>query len=163
MHNTRHCCSVTLGAELARASRFNRIPDYLETANDEVYLLLQIESRAGLASLDEIASVEGVYGIFKGPADLAVDMGHLGKPGAPEVQVEVERAITHIHSPGNAAGVLTADLTLAGHYVDLGATFVAIGNDVTLFANATTKLLNDFSARSRQSISSTAGSVYWHL
>ncbi|HWU60977.1 MAG TPA: 4-hydroxy-2-oxoheptanedioate aldolase [Ensifer sp.] len=149
-----------VGAALARASRFNRISDYLQTANDEMCLLLQIESRAGLAALDEIASVEGVDGIFIGPADLAADMGHLGKPGEPEVQVEVEKAIARILSHGKAAGILTADLTLAGRYVDLGATFVAIGNDVTLFASATTKLLNDFNARSRQSIPSTAGSVY---
>jgi 4-hydroxy-2-oxoheptanedioate aldolase len=135
-----------VGAALARASRFNRIPDYLQTANDEICLLLQIESRAGLAALDEIASTEGVDGVFIGPADLAADMGHLGKPGAPEVQAEVERALLKIQSHGKAAGILIGDLALAKRYVDLGATFVAIGNDVTLFANATSKLLADFKA-----------------
>lgn len=133
-----------VGAALARASRFNRIPDYLQTANDEICLLLQIESRAGLAALDDIASVDGVDGIFIGPADLAADMGFLGKPGAPEVQIEVEKALLKIQSHGKAAGILIGDLALARRYVDLGATFVAIGNDVTLFANATTKLLTDF-------------------
>jgi 4-hydroxy-2-oxoheptanedioate aldolase len=124
-----------VGAALARASRFNRIPDYLQTANDGICLLLQIESTAGLAALDEIASVDGVDGVFIGPADLAADMGYLGNPGAPEVQAEVEKALLRIQSHGKAAGILTADLTLARRYVDLGATFVAIGNDVTLFAN----------------------------
>lgn len=133
-----------VGAALARASRFNRIPDYLQTANGEICLLLQIESRAGLAALDEIASVEGVDGVFVGPADLAADLGHLGKPGAPEVQVAVEKALARIQALGKAAGILTADLALARRYVELGATFVAIGNDVTLFANATTKLLTEF-------------------
>lgn len=149
-----------VGAALARASGFNRIPDYLQTANNQICLLLQIESRAGLAALDEIASVEGVDGVFIGPADLTADMGYLGKPGAPEVQAAVEKAIARILSHGKAAGILTADLTLAGRYVDLGATFVAIGNDVTLFANATTKLLNDFNARSRQSNPPPAGNIY---
>jgi 4-hydroxy-2-oxoheptanedioate aldolase len=135
-----------VGAALARASRFNRIPDYLETAHDEICLLLQIESRAGLAALDDIASVPGVDGVFIGPADLAADMGYLGKPGAPEVQVEVEKALLKIQSHGKAAGILIGDLKLARRYVELGATFVAIGNDVTLFANATTKLLADFKA-----------------
>lgn len=133
-----------VGAALARASRFNRIPDYLQTANDEICLLLQIESRAGLEALDEIASVEGVDGVFVGPADLAADMGYLGRPGAPEVQAEVEKALIRIQSHGKAAGILIGDLALARRYVELGATFVAIGNDVTLFANATTKLLADF-------------------
>lgn len=135
-----------VGAALARASRFNRIPDYLQTANDEICLLLQIENRAGLAALDDIASVEGVDGVFIGPADLAADLGYLGKPGASEVQAEVEKALTRIQSHGKAAGILTADLALARRYVELGATFVAIGNDVTLFANATSKLLADFHA-----------------
>ena len=133
-----------VGAALARASAFNRIPDYLQTANDEICLLLQIESRAGLAALDEIAATEGVDGVFIGPADLAADMGFLGKPGAPEVQVEVERALLRIQSHGKAAGILIGDLGLARRYLDLGASFVAIGNDVTLLANATTKLLADF-------------------
>lgn len=133
-----------VGAALARASAFNRIPDYLPTANDEICLLLQVESRAGLAALDDIASTEGVDGVFIGPADLAADMGYLGKPGAPEVQAEVEKALAKIQSHGKAAGILIGDLSLAKRYLELGATFVAIGNDVTLLANATTKLLDDF-------------------
>lgn len=149
-----------VGAALARASRFNRISDYLETADGEICLLLQIESRKGLASLDDIASVDGVDGVFIGPADLAADMGYLGKPGAPEVQAEVERALTRIQSHGKAAGILTSDLVLARRYVDLGATFVAIGNDVTLFANATTRLLEDFGRVRSDAQASGSKTVY---
>lgn len=133
-----------VGAALARASAFNRIADYLPTANDEICLLLQVESRAGLEALDAIASTNGVDGVFIGPADLAADMGYLGKPGAPEVQEAVEKALEKIQSHGKAAGILIGDLSLAKRYLELGATFVAIGNDVTLLANATTKLLEDF-------------------
>ena len=49
--------------------------------------------QGGLAAPDEIASVDGVDGVFIGPADLAADMGYLGNPGAPEVQAEVEKAL----------------------------------------------------------------------
>jgi 4-hydroxy-2-oxoheptanedioate aldolase len=133
-----------VGAALARASAFNRIPDYLQTANDEVCLLLQIESRAGLAALDDITSTEGVDGVFIGPADLAADMGFLGKPGAAEVQKAVEAALGRIQSHGKAAGILTADQALAKRYLELGATFVAIGNDVGLLANGASRLLSDF-------------------
>jgi 4-hydroxy-2-oxoheptanedioate aldolase len=133
-----------VGAALARASAFNRIPDYLQTANDEVSLLLQIESRAGLAALDEIATTVGVDGVFIGPADLAADMGFLGKPGAPEVQEAVEAALIRIQAHGKAAGILTADQSLAKRYLELGATFVAIGNDVSLLANGASRLLSDF-------------------
>ncbi|WP_064696258.1 4-hydroxy-2-oxoheptanedioate aldolase [Rhizobium aegyptiacum] len=133
-----------VGAALARASAFNRVPDYLQTANDEICLLLQVESRAGLAALDAIASTESVDGVFIGPADLAADMGYLGNPGAPEVQVEIEKALARIQFHGKAAGILIGELSLAKRYLELGARFVAIGNDVTLLANATTKLLHDF-------------------
>jgi 4-hydroxy-2-oxoheptanedioate aldolase len=133
-----------VGAALARASAFNRIPDYLQTANDEVCLLLQIESRAGLAALDDIATTEGVDGVFIGPADLAADMGFLGKPGAAEVQQAVEAALLRIQSHDKAAGILTADQSLARRYLELGATFVAIGNDVGLLANGAMRLLADF-------------------
>lgn len=133
-----------VGAALARASAFNRIPDYLQTADDEVCLLLQIESRAGLAALDEIATTEGVDGVFIGPADLAADMGFLGRPGAAEVQVAVEAALLRIQTHGKAAGILTADQSLAKRYLELGAAFVAIGNDVGLLANGASRLLSDF-------------------
>ena len=135
-----------VGAALARASGYNSIPDYLKTANEEVCLLLQIESRAGMAALDEITTTHGVDGVFIGPADLAADMGHLGNPGHPDVQATVETAIQRIVAHGKAAGVLTGDLGLARRYADMGATFVGIGNDVTLLGSAARKLLQDFSA-----------------
>ena len=149
-----------VGAALARASNFNRIPDYLQTANDEICLLLQIESRAGLANLDAIASIEGVDGVFVGPADLAADLGFLGKPGAPEVQAAVEDALKRIQGHGKAAGILTADQALAKRYVELGATFVGIGSDVGLFVNATSRLISDFRAGSMAASGKGGGQVY---
>lgn len=133
-----------VGAALARASDFNRVDDYLQTANAEVCLLLQVESRAGLAHLDDIASTDGVDGVFIGPADLAADMGFLGKPGAPEVQEAVEAALARIQSHGKAAGILTSDAALAKRYLDLGALFVAVGNDVGLLVGATSRLRASF-------------------
>lgn len=133
-----------VGAALARASAFNRIPDYLQTANEQVCLLVQLETRAGLEQLDAIAAVEGVDGVFIGPADLAADLGYLGKPGAPEVQAVIEAAIRRIVAAGKPAGILTADPALAARYLSLGATFVAVGTDVTLFSGALGGLANNF-------------------
>jgi 4-hydroxy-2-oxoheptanedioate aldolase len=75
-----------VGSSLARASRFSAVPDYLTTANDQICLILQVESRAGLASLDGILALEGIDCVFIGPADLAADMGHLGNAAHPEVR-----------------------------------------------------------------------------
>lgn len=133
-----------VGAALARASAFNRTTDYLHTANQQICLLLQIESRAGIENLEAIAAIDGVDGVFIGPADLAADMGFLGKPGAPEVQEVVEAGLTRIISQGKAAGILSADPALVSRYLQLGATFVAVGSDVGLLVNASTALAEKF-------------------
>lgn len=129
-----------VGAALARASDYNAIADYLQTANDEVCLLLQVESRAGIAALDEILAVDGVDGVFIGPADLAADMGHLGKPGAPEVQAAVNDALARIRAAGLAAGILTSDRALAQGYAARGIEFLAVGSDVGVLRAGLTAL-----------------------
>lgn len=133
-----------VGAALARASNFGTAPAYLGTANAQTCLLLQIESRAGLSALEGIANTAGVDGVFIGPADLAADMGYLGNPAAPEVQAAVEDAIARIIACGKAAGILTSDRSLAQRYLDLGATFVAVGSDVGLLVGAATQLRGAF-------------------
>ena len=133
-----------VGAALARASNYGTTPGYLASANAQTCLLLQIESRAGLAQLEAIAATPGVDGIFIGPADLAADMGYLGNPAAPEVQAAVEDALARIIAAGKAAGILTSDRGLAQRYLDLGATFVAVGSDVGLLSGAAAQLRGAF-------------------
>lgn len=135
-----------VGAAMARASDFNRIPDYLETANNEICLLVQVESRAGLAALDEIAALDGIDGIFIGPADLAADMGYLGRSGSEPVQAAIADAFTRIRAHDKAPGILTGDPALAKRYEQLGAQFIAIGIDVILLASACDKQLAAFHA-----------------
>lgn len=133
-----------VGAGLGRASDFNRLPDYLATANDEICLIVQIESRAGLAAIDEIAAVEGVDGLFIGPSDLAADMGLLGEPGAPEVLAAITDAFQRIKAKGKARGIMTVSLPQAEIYRDLGADFMAIGTDVTCLVSAADGLRRRF-------------------
>ena len=135
-----------VGAAMARASDYSRIPDYLETANDEICLLVQVESRAGLAALDEIAALDGIDGIFIGPADLAADMGYLGRSGSEPVQAAIADAFTRIRAHGKAPGILTGDVALAKRYQQQGAQFIAIGIDVVLLASACEKQLAAFHA-----------------
>ncbi len=122
------------GAALARASRFSDIPDYSETANAQMCLLVQVETRAGIAALDEIAQVEGVDGIFIGPSDLAADMGHLGNSTHPEVAATIKDALARIRSADKAAGILAVDHETAQTYRDWGAQFLAVGIDVLMLA-----------------------------
>ena len=133
-----------VGAALARASRYGAEADYLATANDQVCLLLQVESRAGLDALDDILAVKGVDGVFIGPSDLAADMGHRGNPAHPQVQEAVYNALTRIRQEGVAAGILTSDRTLAKGYADLGVGFLAVGSDVGTLRSGLTALRQAF-------------------
>ena len=138
-----------VGAALGRASRWNRTPDYLHVAEQEICLLLQVESVRGLQDLEAIAATDGVDGVFLGPADLAAAMGHLGDPGHIEVQQAIEQAIADILHTGKPAGILSADEALACRYLELGATFVAVGADVSLLARGAEALARRFGADPR--------------
>ena len=133
-----------IGAAVARVSRWAARPGYLDEANDEVCLLVQAETVTALANLEAICAVEGVDGVFIGPADLSASMGHRGNAGHPDVLAAIERAITTIVASGKAAGILQTDATLAKRYLELGATFVAVGIDVSLLAGAARRLAKDF-------------------
>jgi 4-hydroxy-2-oxoheptanedioate aldolase len=133
-----------VGAALARASQWNRVTNYLHEANDQMCLLVQVETRLGLDNLDAIAAVEGVDGVFIGPSDLSAALGHLGKPGHADVQQAIEDAIRRIRSAGRAAGILGTDETLSRHYLSLGCTFVAVGLDGNLLMRATQDLARKF-------------------
>jgi 4-hydroxy-2-oxoheptanedioate aldolase len=133
-----------VGSALARASRWNSIPDYLDKADEQMCLLVQIENREGLANLDAIAAVDGVDGVFIGPADLSASMGYRGNPGHPEVQAAIEDAIARIRKAGKAAGILSADQQLAKRYIELGAKFVAVGVDATVLMRSLQTLAATF-------------------
>ena len=133
-----------VGSSLARASRFSAIPDYLTTANDQICLILQIESVEGLANLDAILAVEGVDALFIGPSDLAADMGYLGQPNHPEVKAAVLDALARIRAAGKSAGVLSAEHDYIGDCKAAGANFVGVGIDVTILASALRNLADQF-------------------
>ncbi|MCE3028090.1 4-hydroxy-2-oxoheptanedioate aldolase [Salinicola sp. DM10] len=133
-----------VGSALARASRWNSIPGYLDRADEEVCLLVQIETQTGLENLDEIAAVEGVDGVFIGPADLSASLGHRGDPGHDDVQRAIEDGIARIQKANKAAGILSANKTLARRYLELGATFVAVGVDTSVLMNALKALAGEF-------------------
>jgi 4-hydroxy-2-oxoheptanedioate aldolase len=125
-----------LGAAVARVSGYGAIADYAQTADDEICLLLQAETRTAIDNIEAIAAIDGVDGIFIGPADLSADLGHMGQVEAAEVQEVIEKAIGRIIAAGKPAGILTFSESLNRRYLDLGASFVAVGSDVVELANA---------------------------
>ncbi|MWD27103.1 4-hydroxy-2-oxo-heptane-1,7-dioate aldolase [Aquicoccus sp. SCR17] len=126
-----------------RASRFGTAADYLTTANDEVCLLVQIETGAALDRLEEIAAVPGVDGVFIGPSDLSASLGHLGNPGAEPMQKVLADAARRIAATGKAPGILATNATDAKRYREWGYRFVAAAVDTGLLMGAAKKVLSD--------------------
>jgi len=129
-----------VGAAFARASRWNRRTHYLQQADQEVCVLVQVESSEGLAALTDIAEVNGVDGIFIGPSDLAASLGHLGRPDHPEVVERIEWALSAITKAGVAAGVNAFKESDARRAIELGSRFVLVGADLTLLARGSEEL-----------------------
>jgi len=128
----------------ARASRYGRTSGYLDKANVEICVLVQVETRSALSEIEAIAEVEGVDGVFIGPSDLAASLGHLGNPQHPEVQAAIKDAVTRLKAVGKPAGMLTGNEEEARRYIDWGYLFVAVGADVGLLARNADALAKRF-------------------
>lgn len=133
-----------VGAALARASRYGRVGDYIHRAADEISILLQVETVKGIDALEAILEVDGVDGVFVGPADLAADMGLPGKPGCDQVQQIVVDALETIGKSDKAAGILTSDVNLALQYQAMGVGFLAVGSDVSVLVSGLHQLRQKF-------------------
>jgi 4-hydroxy-2-oxoheptanedioate aldolase len=135
-----------VGYALGRASRFGTIADYGTTADAQICLLVQVENRRGLAALDEILAVDGVDGVFIGPADLAADMGHIGHAEHPDVQAAIMDALARIRAAGKAPGILSTQDQMTNDALAAGAQFVAVGADVLLLGGAARALADKWQA-----------------
>ncbi len=124
-----------------RASRYGRVQGYPQAANAEICVLVQIESRRGLANLAEIAAVEGLGGLFVGPNDLAADMGFIGQMRHPEVEAAVRQVIAGAHAAGLPIGSVAADPAMVGFFLEAGIDYLAVGSDVGLLVRSLDSLL----------------------
>jgi 2-dehydro-3-deoxyglucarate aldolase len=137
-----------------RGNRYGSVPDYLQQANEQITLVVQIESRAGVAAAAEIAAVEGIDGLFIGPADLAAAYGHLGN----SAHAEVQQAMVQVHEAARAAGKATGILATveadARRYLDMGMSFVAVGSDLGLLRMQSQALCDKYRDPGRKPIAS---------
>lgn len=131
-------------AGLTRASRFGRVTGYAGRAEQELCVLVQVETKRSLDAIEEIAAVEGVDGIFIGPGDLSASLGHPGELFHPEVVAAVEDAIKRVAAAGKPAGVLTYDIPFARRCMELGSLFTAVGADLAILVRGVERLAGEF-------------------
>ncbi len=133
-----------VGHVLGRASRWGRIGDYLKRADDEICLLVQIESRKGMDNLEAIAAVDGVDGLFVGPADLSASLGHIGDMAHPEAAAAIDSAIGRIIATGQAGRHHHRRRRQHQEaYSRAAVGFVAAGVDALLLAGAVDRLAKE--------------------
>jgi 4-hydroxy-2-oxoheptanedioate aldolase len=120
------------------------MPDYLHKANDEICVIVQIETVTAVKNIDAISAVEGVDAVFIGPSDLSASMGHVGQQDHPEVVDTVCQGIKSIQAAGKQAGVLAVTKELVATYSEAGAKFIGVGVDTALISNATKKLAAEY-------------------
>src|SRR6266581_3691378 len=131
-------------AGTTRATRFGRIKDYARRAHEEICLLVQVETEQALQSIEAICAVDGVDGVFIGPADLHASLGHTGEIANPKVKPLIDDAIRRIRKFGKAPGILTPNEADARHWLECGALFVAVGADVGILARGAEALAAKF-------------------
>lgn len=133
-----------VGSALARASRWGRVGNYMQEADEQMCLLVQVETKTGIDNLDEILEIECIDGIFFGAADLAASYGLKGESNHPEIIARILDGLAKVKRKGLAGGVLCNDKALNQRYMEAGANFVAVGVDALLLAQATSDLLRQY-------------------
>lgn len=133
-----------LGTALARAARWNRIPEYLHRANDQICLIVQVETVRAVQALPDILEVDGVDGVFVGPADLSASMGHIGNTRHPDVVKVIGEILQKTRAAGKVAGIITMDPAQVQEYRDSGANMIGVGTDTLLLTNGAQQLADSF-------------------
>ena len=126
-----------------RGNHFGRDKDYFSQIQNETCVIVQIETMHALDQVEEIAKVDGVDGVFFGPADLSADMGKLGQTNDVQLWEHIGNAAKQVEAAGKPAGTLVLDPAKGAALLNDGFTFVACGSDLSLLARGADTLLAD--------------------
>ncbi len=129
---------------MQRGNRFGRNPDYVHEAGDAICRLMQIESKKGIANIEEIAGVDGVDGFFFGPADLSAEMGIIGQMTHPDVLAVLDEAFAKCQAMNKPAGTLWPSEDLIRQSLEQGYAYVGVGADLAILSRETTALAEKF-------------------
>lgn len=131
--------------------------DYAEKANDEIIALAMIETTAGLDNLDEILSVEGLDGVYIGPADLSLSFGLPGRmdPVDPKVVSAMDTILAKCKSVGRRCGIHTGSIAYAQGVMSKGYDLVTVLSDNRILTQAAEKIVQSLKADAKSTIASS--------
>lgn len=97
--------------------------EYVQFANDQMLLLLQIEDKEAIDNLDDMLTVAGLDGFVISPRDLAMSLGYYDGPGHDEVKKIIGGLVEKIQKAGRVVGTTAATGDQARVLVERGVLF----------------------------------------
>jgi 2-keto-3-deoxy-L-rhamnonate aldolase RhmA len=108
------------------------VSEVMAAVNQETLLIIQIETRQALDSVEEIVAIPGVDAAFIGPNDLSIALGLPGQIESPEVEAAIERTIAACQRHNVIPCIHMNDLKLAVHWAKKGMKLVSVGSEAGL-------------------------------
>jgi 4-hydroxy-2-oxoheptanedioate aldolase len=118
-------------------------PDYIKQANDQRFIMLQIEDPEPLEDLEAIAALDGIDMLFFGPADFSQGIGVPGEWSHPKLLETRKRVAEIAVNHGKYAGI-PAGINDLDELIQMGYSFFAIGSDVVSLGSYCDHLMEGF-------------------
>ncbi len=130
------------GIGVTRANRYGaRLAEYLAEADAHTAVIVQVENVDAVRNVEQIMDTDGVDAVLVGPYDLSTSMGLPGRVTEPQVQRAIARVRQACLDRGFPLGIFAGDAEAAGQALADGFNLVAVSTDVTLFAEAASRVL----------------------
>ncbi len=117
---------------------------YVKTANEDIAVILQIETIEAVDNIASILTVESIDAIFIGPTDLSAEMGHIGDKDHKEVQSAISKVEEAAKVANVALGRAASSWKEAKSYYDKGYCFVSLGADAVILSRTASELVQNF-------------------
>ncbi len=133
------------GAGIARAHGYGRsFAEYVQSANTDIALIVQIEHITAVEAVAEIAAIPGIDALLVGPYDLSGSLGLLGQVQAPEVVAAIERVTAVAQKAGKPLGIFGTTVEAVRPYQAKGYTLLTVGTDTLLMNSAAANIVGAF-------------------
>jgi 4-hydroxy-2-oxoheptanedioate aldolase len=146
-------------ADITRSSSFGLVPDYYSRADDNLLVVVQIETVLGVENAREIAAVDGVDIVFIGPTDLSGSIGLPGQTGAPEVDQAIRRAMAAAREIGKPLATVPRIGRTAFELFDEGFSMVATGSDIYFYRLGISQLISEWRTYAGKAVETATASA----
>src|SRR5262249_5869617 len=147
--------------DITRSSSFGLQPDYYGRADENLLIMVQIETALGVENARAIAEVDGVDVVFIGPNDLSGSLGIPGETGAPEVNAAIEKTMAASRAAGKPLATVPRIGRTANQLFDEGFLLIATGSEIYFYRLGVTELMKEWRAYSgEQAAPETGKSAY---